>query len=356
MKNRVQRLEYVRASEILPNPKNFQDHPEQQRTLFQAVADDVGMVDALKVFQTANGYMLVDGHMRRDVAGDEMVPVLVLDLDEHEADKILATFDPIKRMALEDQQKKQALYDAIRERETVRSAFVEQLDAATREPVISFEDWMGLVESDEPEEMPANHDFVFPSDNEWGIPMLDAGLQAEMLTLPAMLWGAGKRTQKVAGGTVLFYLDDYRFEALFRDPAPIVLSRALAIVEPNFSVYMDTPKAMALYQTYKKRWIARYCQHYGVRVWVDLYASHDAINLIGVPEGWRSYATRGNVNVENIEATYQKAIAHRGGDDVLFLVYGGGDKCELYCRERGWLWLPEYMDMRRKWKRSAGNG
>lgn len=354
MKNRVVGLEYIKASEILPNPKNFQTHPESQKRLFAAVAEDVGMAGALIVYRTDQGYMLIDGHMRQDMAGDEIVPVLVTDLDETEADKILATFDPIKRMAIEDEDKKQALYEVIAARESSKSDFLQAIEKAA-EPAISFEDWLGLIEG-ETEELPRNDDFVFASDNEWGIPVLDAGLQADALVLPALLWNTGRQSLKTPGGTLLFYCDDFRFEALFNDPTAAVTSKAAYLVEPNYSVYADTPRAIAMYATYRKRWVARYCQHYGMRVWVDLYTSQDEINLIGVPRGWRSYATRGNVNTGNIEKTWELACDHRGSDDVLFLVYGGGTTAELFCREKGWLWLPEYMDMRRKWKKEIGNG
>jgi len=49
--------------------------------------------------QTADGLELVDGHLRTDLAGDEVVPVLVVDLDDEEAATVLATLDPIAAMA-----------------------------------------------------------------------------------------------------------------------------------------------------------------------------------------------------------------------------------------------------------------
>ena len=39
--------------------------------------------------------MLVDGHLRAETTPDAIVPVLVLDVDEAEADKILLTLDPL---------------------------------------------------------------------------------------------------------------------------------------------------------------------------------------------------------------------------------------------------------------------
>ena len=42
---------------------------------------------------------LIDGHLRTEVAGDAEIPVLVLDVNEEEADLILATLDPLAAIA-----------------------------------------------------------------------------------------------------------------------------------------------------------------------------------------------------------------------------------------------------------------
>ncbi|MHC4165166.1 MAG: DNA-methyltransferase, partial [Planctomycetota bacterium] len=45
---------------------------------------------------------LIDGHLRAETTPDQMVPVLVLDLDEKEAEKLLASLDPLAAMAGQD--------------------------------------------------------------------------------------------------------------------------------------------------------------------------------------------------------------------------------------------------------------
>ena len=47
--------------------------------------------------------MLIDGHLRAETTPDAVVPVLVLDVDEAEADKILLTHDPLAAMATASQ-------------------------------------------------------------------------------------------------------------------------------------------------------------------------------------------------------------------------------------------------------------
>lgn len=41
------------------------------------------------------GLLLIDGHLRAEVTPDTEVPVLVLDVDEAEAGRLLATLDPL---------------------------------------------------------------------------------------------------------------------------------------------------------------------------------------------------------------------------------------------------------------------
>jgi len=73
--------------------------------------------------------MLIDGHLRAETIGEEVVPVLILDVDEAEADKILATLDPLAAMADSDAVK---LDDLLRNIDTGSEALQEMI-AATAE-------------------------------------------------------------------------------------------------------------------------------------------------------------------------------------------------------------------------------
>ena len=199
------------------------------------------------------------------------------------------------------------------------------------------------VELDLPEGVP---DTLWPSSNEWGIPDLDPGRQANAYDLPMETWGARQRGT-VAAGTLHFYTEDYRFTALWDNPAKLLAKPPINVAEPNFSVYDQAPLAQALWQTYKKRWLARYWQSQGVRIFVDLNVArpYDDINLIGVPAGWQAYATRGYTNrLQALDDELKIAKKHAGSSDILFLVYGGGIKIKAWCDQHSAVWIPEDMD------------
>jgi len=99
IRDRIQELRRVKASELMPNPKNWRLHPVTQENALRSILADIGFADAAIARQTDAGLMLIDGHLRTDVASDAEIPVLIVDLNEEEADRLLATLDPIATMA-----------------------------------------------------------------------------------------------------------------------------------------------------------------------------------------------------------------------------------------------------------------
>lgn len=102
IKNRIQEFRVVPKSMLLPNPKNWRTHPEAQRAALRGVLAEVGIADAVIARELPDGrLMLVDGHLRLEELPDD-VPTLVLDVNEAEADKLLASMDPLAAMAEAD--------------------------------------------------------------------------------------------------------------------------------------------------------------------------------------------------------------------------------------------------------------
>lgn len=67
---------------------------------------------------------------------------------------------------------------------------------------------------------------------------------------------------------VHFFLDDYQFNRLWNDIDRYVdmLSQFKHIMSPDFSTYTDFPKAIQIYNHYRKHWVGAYLQEYGIDV------------------------------------------------------------------------------------------
>lgn len=113
-RDRIKDFRRVRAADIAPNPANWRLHPQSQKNAMRSVLEEVGIADALICRELADGTLqLLDGHLRESLDPDLVWPVLVLDVDDEEADKLLATFDPITGLAELDPAKLHELVEKI---------------------------------------------------------------------------------------------------------------------------------------------------------------------------------------------------------------------------------------------------
>lgn len=114
IRNRIKEFRTVQPGEIAPNVRNWRTHPQAQRDALRGVLADIGIAGALLAYHSArNGgqLTLIDGHERSTV--ETAWPCLILDVTDEEADKLLATFDPISAMAGTDRAKLEDLLSDI---------------------------------------------------------------------------------------------------------------------------------------------------------------------------------------------------------------------------------------------------
>lgn len=193
-------------------------------------------------------------------------------------------------------------------------------------------------------------DVLYPSDNIFEIPSLLLEEQAGYLELPFSPWGANSRLRKDVA-TYHFYVDDYRFEALFKDPIKLLTSGCKAVVEPNCSCHDQTPIAWGIQLIYKKRWLCRYLQECGIKVYADLNVSHKFIeyNKMGIPKGYNAFATRGLDGwMESLKSDLQVAQEISGLERPNLIVYGGGDEIQDFCRKHGLLYVTDFINAKKK--------
>ncbi len=115
VRDRIKELRRVPAKELLENPRNWRVHGKAQTEALRGLLSEIGYADALIARELPDGELqLLDGHLRRAVTPNAMVPVLILDVTESEADKILLTLDPLAAMAEADTERMGKLLETVR--------------------------------------------------------------------------------------------------------------------------------------------------------------------------------------------------------------------------------------------------
>lgn len=123
-RNRITEYKLLDRADLVPNDRNWRTHPEAQREALRGVLAEVGIADAVLARPLGDGrYELIDGHLRHEELPDK-VPTLILDLDEAEGDKLLATLDPLAAMAEADSTR---LDELLREVQTGSQAVADML-------------------------------------------------------------------------------------------------------------------------------------------------------------------------------------------------------------------------------------
>jgi len=346
-KNRIVGHGEQAASQFMANPLNWRIHPKAQREALTGVLGEVGWVQSVIVNRITGN--VVDGHARIEEAlklGDETpVPFVEVDLSEEEEKQVLLTLDPISAMAAADKANLDALlHDVSSASAGVQSMLAELAEKSGLEYGAKIGGELEVTGDEISLDLALNtQDQSFPTDNEFGIPCLlpqgDLGGMPE----PCERWGRYARGSSNPG-SLHFYTDDARFETIWQKPKWIVESGVKAITEPNVSTYPGQPLAIVLWGIYRKRWLSRWAQQYGVFVFVDLNVEsmfHE-YNLLGVPKGWKHYSTRSYDSLpETVEEDYKCAANHAGTDDIVFAVFGGGLKTRKKCLERKWIHIPQ---------------
>ena len=148
-RNRIKALEYVNSADLVAHPGNWRAHPAAQAEALKGVLAEVGIAGALLAYRSerqGGALVVIDGHLRKDAAPQKW-PVLILDVDDAEADYLLATHDPLAAMATADAGALDALLSSVQSGEAAVQAMLSQL--AARSGLYEFdpsEEWIGMPE------------------------------------------------------------------------------------------------------------------------------------------------------------------------------------------------------------------
>jgi Domain of unknown function (DUF4417) len=344
------RLEFLDPSQLDDHPENWKFHPPEQLESLKELIDELGWLKPL-IFNERTG-RLIDGHGRKRLTNGP-VPVYVVDLDPALESKALATLDPIGWAGVSDKSK----YDKLLKSNNLLESTKGNVQALLR----GVSKGASLLDPkperpDEDSDITIPLDSLWPSDNPWGVPSLLLEKAADQVPHPVWTWGSIGHTRPMPG-TWHFYTSDRAFEPLWRRPQRVLASGPSAVIEPNFSTTDQMPLSLSLWHTYRKRWLGRYWQQCGLRLFVDLdidgelLRPSDACNghipgLLGVPRGWSAYASRAHANnPDSLLFEWETAKEYSGRSAPLFLVVGGGKQVKALAQENGWVWVPEHLQL-----------
>lgn len=128
-----------------------------------------------------------------------------------------------------------------------------------------------------------------------------------------------------------FYIDDYQFERLWNNPGKYtdVLREYECILPPDFSLYMDMPMPMKIWNIYRSRMIGQYYQNRGIKVIPTIsWAEEDTFKFCfdGIPK--HSIVSISTIGVKRDKDAF--GVWKDGVDEMIkrieptdILIYGG---------------------------------
>jgi hypothetical protein len=134
-KDRIVELRRVRAGDLVPAPLNWRKHPKAQQDAMKGILDEIGYADAVLARETPRGLELIDGHLRTSLDDEQVLPVLILDLNDEEATKMLLTLDPLAAMAETDADALAALLADVTFSDEAITAMLDALGSDTLLPM-----------------------------------------------------------------------------------------------------------------------------------------------------------------------------------------------------------------------------
>ena len=308
------------------NPLNWKTHPERQQTYVSNSISQNGWAGI--PLYNANTLKLINGHGRLSICLEKGYKVMPIDVGwwtEEQGNELLITLDTTGGMASIDGNALASLTEATLKRAmkgkksaTPVIGMMTDINSYAQSVIEKNRDNIAIRQSkksakkiigdtkrpkrDELELEPSNidegmyetelrTDVLFPSKgNKLGIPdLLPSKLYTNTRILPEDTFDRSGRSllhtnwfcessrpfdsqnhMKPKGGFLGFFTEDERFEKYYNKPAmyaeKLIDEQWHAVIEPDYSTYMNWPYAKRLWSVYRSRWCCRYWQQLGIKI------------------------------------------------------------------------------------------
>ena len=195
--------------------------------------------------------------------------------------------------------------------------------------------------AEEPDEPPQKKNERLRTDNSYNLPYVDlerceGKYQMPIIEndghVPDSLIGFNYAlTSKDKSAGVHFYVDDYQFERIWNEPERYiqVLKEYDCVLTPDFSLYMDMPYSMKIWNVFRSRLIGQMCQDAGLKVIPTVSWAEEAtfdFCFDGLPEkAVLSISTVGVKNSPEALEIWRAGVTEliKRKQPKILLVYGG---------------------------------
>jgi hypothetical protein len=307
----------VDPSLLPPNPKNWRIHSQRQRATYKAFKEKYGWLGVC-IFNLASGKLL-DGHLRVDEAlkaGEDLIPIIVVDLAEDGENEVLATLDNIGLLAQRNEEALKSLTKSVDQAlgsvrtETDRKLKqlrkdLQEAEFGTQPVLKQASSRLRPVSPSPPPEEEAeaeesisdayespfdpndtvrtyvNANILFDGLTDMGIPELSRENLATPDLVPTCTFPTDPLesayhcySQTFDGtyspGAIGFYTEDNKFEAVYSQVDSFIdwlqEIQPKVLIGPDFSCYTLWPVARNIYNLYRNRWCTRLWQELGFKV------------------------------------------------------------------------------------------
>lgn len=246
---------YLDINELTPYEKNAKKHPQKQIKFIMNSISQFGMNDPIGIWGENN--IIVEGHGRLEACkklGLERVPCIRLDT---------LTDDQRRAYTLAHNKVAESDFDFDILDEEINSLNFDMTDFG--------------FEFEEVEEKPKKNERL-RTDESYNLPYVDLDRTEGFYQMP-VIEGIkhipsslmGFNYALTSGDTtkgIHFYVDDYQFERIWNDPHKYidVLRDYDCVLTPDFSLYMDMPISMKIWNVFRSRLIGQMMQDEGLKV------------------------------------------------------------------------------------------
>ena len=309
---------YLNIDELTPYEKNAKKHPQKQINYIANSIEKFGMDDPIGIWGDEN--IIVEGHGRLEACkklGLEKVPCIRLD---HLTDEERRAYTLAHNKVAESDFDFDILDEEINDLDFDMSEFGFEFEEAETKPKKNER-----LRTDESYNLP--YVDLDRCEGFYQMPVIEAEEH-----IPSSLMGFNYAL--TSGDTtkgIHFYVDDYQFERIWNDPHKYieVLKDYDCVLTPDFSLYMDMPISMKIWNVFRSRLIGQMMQDEGLTVIPSVSWAESAtfdFCFDGLPEN--SVLSISTIGVKRDDAAFE--IWKAGTEELIkrkhpkvLLVYGG---------------------------------